>query len=524
MASNVSITFKERVIKDLPEYIQQIVKKYDSLGIYSINISQNIRNSIEALLKIDVKWVELMHKNAQDFHNYVKTSLKELEDFLNVWENLERQSAGSNGQLMDQAQKILDKIRVSFLAIMIWRNPRSLNNLDRSELVYSQTLNSERHTIEHFASEVIRAGRGQKFEILVLNGKRDFFRTKIWTAGRPEMGSDEFFEYFKDDLHLFLDGEPINPIYIKEIKRQLNIENTVNSQVLERIYNYFFASYVNFVKFLNRNFQYGLVEKGLIENGLTYETLQRSHNTTLRNKTLTISHCPFPHLRDKSFLLTPSGIQSSQRFCDDKLIIFGKEAAEEFTTDVTLPNVGGIDSIFAFIYVNHFGYHLVDISKRATVRIKPLPDRPFVLEEDMIVIFARTQAYIINITESISVGGFNASSLILKPAPGNKATLNKNEYRITIDSGKKFIIGRDQTCNLVIPHNDISSLHAEIFHDQSQGKWMMRDLNSSNGTYFKLKSNKQQYDLTPSNSYFIDGLTIFCVENFVFCITDEAEE
>ena len=524
MVSNVSITFKERIITDLPDYIQQIVKKFDSLGIYSINMSSSVKNSIEALLKFDVKWVELMNKNATDFQKYVRYHLKSLEDFLINWENLERNSAGSNGQLMEQAQRVLESIRISFLAIMIWRKPRSLNNINQNDVSYHQTINKERSSIEAFAAEVIKAGRGQKFEILVLNGKRDFFRTKIWTAGKAEMNADEFFEFFKDDLHLFLDGESINPIYIKEIKRQLNIGTSINSQILERIYNYFFGSYVNFVKFLNRNYQYGLVEKGLNENGLTYESLQRSVDTKLQNKVLSISHCPFPHLRGKEFILTPNGIENSPRYCEDKLVIFGKEASEEFTTDITLPNVGGIDSIFAFIYVNHDGYHLVDISKRATVRIKPLPHVPFELQKDMIVIFARTQAYIVDITESISIGGLAASSLILKPAPGNKATLNQNEFRITIDNGRKFMIGRDQTCNLVIAHNDISSTHAEIFYDFEQAKWMMNDLNSSNGTFFKLKSNTQQFGLSPSSAHFIKGMCIFCVENFVFCIRDETEE
>jgi hypothetical protein len=289
--------------------------------------------------------------------------------------------------------------------------------------------------------------------------------------------------------------------------------------MLNQIYDYFFGSLTSFVKFLNRNYQYGLVEQGLNNALITYQALQRSQDTRMKNKRLVITHCPFPHLREKEFVLTPNGLENSSRFCSDRLIIFGKEANEEFTTDITLPNVGGIDSIFAFIFVNHFGYHLIDISKRASVKIKVSSADPSVLNKDNIVILAKLHAYLIEISDGVDFGGGQISSLIFKPAPGSKTTAGTQERRLTASDNKKFVIGRDATCDLVISHADISARHAEIWFELGRG-WLIRDLDSSNGTYIKLKNNTQQFALSPSDPFKLEGFTVFCVENFTFLVHD----
>src|SRR5574343_159975 len=123
MPSNVSITFKSKICSDLPDYVQKLNKLYDSFVFYEISISTNNKDSIKALLKSDVKWIEVMNKSATEFNKYLKQYLSTLEDFLRRWHEKESSSPGLNGYMNEELTEILERIRVLFLAIMIWRKP-----------------------------------------------------------------------------------------------------------------------------------------------------------------------------------------------------------------------------------------------------------------------------------------------------------------------------------------------------------------------------------------------------------------
>jgi hypothetical protein len=48
------------------------------------------------------------------------------------------------------------------------------------------------------------------------------------------------------------------------------------------------------------------------------------------------------------------------------------------------------------------------------------------------------------------------------------------------DTERPLVIGRSRTCDLVLRHETVSRRHAELHREG--GRWLLRDLNSTNGT------------------------------------------
>ena len=73
-----------------------------------------------------------------------------------------------------------------------------------------------------------------------------------------------------------------------------------------------------------------------------------------------------------------------------------------------------------------------------------------------------------------------------------KKKAKKEPWILAIDSGKhagdrlqlvpEVRIGRSDSCELVLDDDYVSSMHAELTH-QGEGKWLLKDLGSTNGTY-----------------------------------------
>lgn len=513
----VSITFKNKISSKLPIDIQTLSTSFSKLGIYETNIEPSLKAEFKNLLEQDFQWVSLLLNDKNIHEQYLVEGILELNNWITGWKEVESKNAGSNSHLLNQLRTILRSTRIRILSIMLWRKLRGVKEADMKDVNTVRNFSSK---FIEFATTLYESSRDRKLETLVLFGKRDFFKSNAWPSGKNSIPSNDFFELFTGDFQLFLE-KGINQIYVKEIKKQLNISESVSFMDLERIYNYFFGSYLSFVKFLNRNFQYELIELGLEKQNILYDRLQNSTNTTLTPKKLIITNCPFPKFKSKCFDINIYGLGSSSRYCNDKLVIFGKDAHEEFTTDISLPNTKGIDSIFAFIYVNNQGYHLVDISKSACIRIKVWPGTDLELENGMIVVFAKTHAYIVKISDSILLGGKKVTNLTLEPAPGCGPSISAGSL-IVKPNGERLFIGRNRdTCNLILEHQDISQRHAEIYLNNETSKWLLKDLKSTNGTFYRLKTFDECENETPSTALKLEGMVVFCVQSFTFLIRDD---
>lgn len=52
-----------------------------------------------------------------------------------------------------------------------------------------------------------------------------------------------------------------------------------------------------------------------------------------------------------------------------------------------------------------------------------------------------------------------------------------------IKAGKRYIIGRKDTCDLRIPLTSVSREHAAVYYDDEDKEFVVEDLDSSNGTF-----------------------------------------
>lgn len=81
-------------------------------------------------------------------------------------------------------------------------------------------------------------------------------------------------------------------------------------------------------------------------------------------------------------------------------------------------------------------------------------------------------------------------------------------------SKKKIRIGRDSNCDIVYQESTISKLHCEIFMDDDQNKWQVRNLSDVNGTYLNdRRINKKTLKIGDCIRAF--GVEIWFCESFL---------
>lgn len=514
MFRNPSITFKEKISSDIPLFNKRLKDKYDDLGIFEIGIPSHMRKELRELIELDVQWIQLLLIERVPHTSIYKFAIERLETWIDNWKKAEISAAGSNIKLLEDLEKIYKEARIIMLAIMIWSKPRGVQENMLNDF---QTIKIGEDKFLRFARNLYELSRDRNFDSMVLLGKRDYFKSNCWPPGASSITSDEFFVLFENEIKLFL-SNGVNEIYLKEIRKHLNIGQIVNFTDIERIYNYFFGSYETFIKFLNRNYQYIIIQQGLVNLGLHYHLLQSSINSNLLEKQLILTASPFKKLLKKVSKIGLKGLEGSPRFCEDKLVIFGKDSNDEFTADFSLPNISGIDSIFAFIFINHSGYYLVDISKSATIRIKINPGTEFELKNEMIIVFGKAHAYIVRISNPVLVSERNFTNLQLEPY--SKAT---SQHGRNLSSNDRVSIGRDPNSNLFFEDKYISQRHAECYFDMNTSKWILKDLGSENGTFYKLKTLQQCLNMEASEALKIEGNFIFCIQSFTFLIRDYQE-
>jgi pSer/pThr/pTyr-binding forkhead associated (FHA) protein len=59
---------------------------------------------------------------------------------------------------------------------------------------------------------------------------------------------------------------------------------------------------------------------------------------------------------------------------------------------------------------------------------------------------------------------------------------HSRSHMATLEPGETAVIGRSKDCNIRLPTNDVSRLHARVFWCEALRFWMLQDLESLNGT------------------------------------------
>ena len=513
------LTLYKKTVRKVPDYIQGIKTKFDSLGIFTINLGSDRKKSIELITIEYPNWIKLTITGPDIVDNYLRTKYEELGEWLVQWRIKEESNSGQNNSLIQEFDRIIEQIKIGILAVIFAHESNNNNN----------RLNFEE--FEFIAATVFNAYKNLLFDNIVMNGKKDQFRTIFWPSGQTSISWQDFILLLNKSLILFIQGG-INEIYLTEIKASLNIKNNqITFANLDNIFSYFWGSLRNFRRFINRNYLYGIINQGLQNNLVPYSLLSRNFNAGLPTLYITVTLCPMPNFTGKTFEIGPRGMEKSRRNVSDQIVTFGKDSNEEFTNDISIPNMQSLDNIFAFIFVNYKGYNLVDIAPRGSVKIKLPPNEEIRLEKDMVIIIGHNHVFVVDFDEkkSIPIGNNRAYLLTIKGNEDCKTTSKFGD--VTPDDFKKKItIGRDDDNHVSLVHDDISWKHAECYYKQEDNSWYMKDLNSRNGTFYKLKKKTEiceanrnisnnWYDPNegkPSEAYLIKHESTFIVENFTF--------
>lgn len=497
MAGRNTIVYTQTRI-ELPEYIKSTIKAYEILGIHNTNIWTKYKAEFEKFLKTDLEWVKFAKNPSPDIGEFLCFYFREMTNWLGEWNQKEKAMAGSNTNMLNDFVIHLKNLKMAFLAVILHRSG--------SDIVEFANL----------AKSTYDAYPDGNLENLIVAGKKDYFRSNVWGSG-DSMNWNEFIRRIESDLHKFCGG--ISKVYEKEIKKHLRIQENIMFGNLDSFFNYIWGSMENFTRFINRNYLYGQIEAGLANNLTDYQRIQSEYNIQIPALKLNISKCNFGAYLNREYLLEIDGIQDSERFVGDKIVTFGKEFYEEFSNDISLPNMNQLDSIFAFIYTNSNGFNLVDISQNGVVRVK-VGDSPVEIVDGMIIIFGITHAFEINFVEGPFINGRKTKIPVISGS--STCSITKNFMAVQpANLEEPFTIGKHQDNKLMIDFKDISEQHASIYWNREKNKWFLADGSiqngpSKNGTFYKLKTKKEIDQKTPSSALLLELFTAFMIEGFLF--------
>jgi FHA domain len=498
MARNDSlVTVYQKTTRPYNPIIIKAIDDFNKLGILTVNLGGARTKFLKDFFEQDLKWLQFTVYGLNDIEEYLRCNFESLTNWIKSWRDEEEKNAGHNSKLLGEYDRISYEIKVSLLTSLMCRGPGELNNL------------------QPIARNVLEVFRNQPFDYLLMNAKKDYFKTVIWPQGKATIPWKDFVKELKNDLCIFTNNG-INQIYEKEIKKHLRIENDVPFSAIESIFSYFFGSFLNFRRFINRNYLYGLIESGLEKNFCPYEDLLGSRNTNLSSITLMITECPFPGYREKTFEIGIDGLKTSERHVGDQIVVFGKESHEEFTNDISLPNMKQVDSIFAFIYVNSNGYNLVDISENGVIKVKlDMITKEVELKNGMIVVIGAGHEFLVTLGNPIMIGNQTVSMISIDGVPNCKTTYNTQTIRPP-NINNEITIGRTSNNTKQLDYKDVSEPHAKIYF--KDGSWYLRDLESTNGTFYKLKTKDKIDSKEPSEALLLKELTLFTIANFKFFV------
>ena len=503
MSSNQTVLYTNTV-SILPEYIEEVRVLYNSLGILNTNIRPKLRDEIDHFMKNNIEWVRFVKYRSISLENYLRAIFLNMKEWLTEWKAVEKKNPGANERLVSGFEVCLRDIKIATLASILFRATNQIDEFDRIPV-------DDFHSL---ASNTFYGCPNAPFEFLVLKAKKDYFKLNILGKGQHSMKWVELIQDMRNDLAMYAQTG-INRIYEKEIKKYLGIQGQdISFSKLDRFFSYIWSSIAYFRRFINRNYLYGLIEKGLEINYSDYENLQKDQNSTINSLHLVITKCSFPAYNSKKYVIDLDGSPDSERYVHDRIVTFGKDASDEFFNDITLPNMNQLDSIFAFIYINSKGFNLVDISIRGVVKMKVNNDSPVKLVNGMLLVFGKESIILVSIVDGLLKNG-DQNMKLLKLTEVSNSTQDITGYE-TETINQRVGIGRAPENQIKLDAEDISQQHAECFYQDED--WYLRDVGSENGTFYRLKTREQLEQNLPSNSVLLQFYSVFSVEGFIFIV------
>ncbi|OMJ68405.1 hypothetical protein SteCoe_34143 [Stentor coeruleus] len=521
-------TVYQKTTASIPESVLQAQSEFKKLQIYTIGLTPQRSGRIEYFFEHEINWLTYCINYKNEISNYLQNKFHEFINILDEWKKKESESGGKNQGMLESIDQKFGAIRRGVLAVLLCRKGYTFEDYER------------------VADYMLSAYPRDHFDTLILKGKKDFFQAHIWTKNSSTMNWNDFITNLNNDFFLMFENG-INIIFQKEIKKHLNIGETVEYSILDQIFSYIIGSSSLFRKVVNRNYLYNCINEALDKEGAIYDRLPVFQDSRKSAKII-LTHSPIPDLNGRTYEISNFGVENSERFLRDHIVTFGKDSNEEFSNDITLPNMNDVDSIFAFIFINANGFNLIDISSKGSVRIKLHPNKRIELEPGMIIIIGTNHQFsvriklhpnkrielepgmiiiigtnhqfTVNSLGLIFLDGFNQHHLCIQPSQDDKTT-NKMKVQ-SLEGNDKIYIGKDKSCHMRVDYPDVSDQHA--YFEKINGKWFLRDNYSERGTFYKLKKMKNITKQKPSASFSLKNNRVFMVQRFIFIFLSNERE
>ncbi|CAG9314626.1 unnamed protein product [Blepharisma stoltei] len=293
-----------------------------------------------------------------------------------------------------------------------------------------------------------------------------------------------FWNNFSKDLDYAL--IPVSWILEREIKHQVNRgEEEVKTSRIEEFYKHIWLSRARFNSFKGR----AELLKNLQNNlKIDYQLLQCQERLN-QILILRVSGSPQPAYpkfpKGMTYEIGPLGLEGSDRYCRDRLVLFGKEIDENYINDITLPNATSLKPLQMAIYCSPRGFALQDFSEQGTyVKIKKDEFRE--VKKGLIIRLGFAWEIVIKDLEYPSRDPYSSSSLnegcnIVLITHGNTEC---HAHKICSKDLPEFYIGRNPRQNTItVDEKSVSGQHIQFAFFNNM--WMMKDL-SSNGVWIRV--------------------------------------
>jgi Domain of unknown function (DUF1707)/FHA domain len=125
--------------------------------------------------------------------------------------------------------------------------------------------------------------------------------------------------------------------------------------------------------------------------------------------------------------------------------------------------------------------------ERALVRLREamatgrLSDSTFIRRVDL-TLRARTRAELSSVLADLPSLGHSVRTILTRVLPPRRTDSDDPRLRLPSTAEQPIRIGRGLAVGLRVGHSTVSRIHAELMN-YGPGRWMVRDLGSTNGTY-----------------------------------------
>ena len=354
-------------MSDLKQSASGCLEKLKGLGIYEVNLGSlkaELEKFLETCSKLEVK---MSQELLDQFSSYLESLYKLITDY----SEKESKSPGKNYEQIKNISEALQQGKEFYVVSRI------------AGATYESFLNIARNCLRICAS----------MEDAAVQAKFESFLQKAFLR-EQSLNYSQFREKLFDELAY--ESIPKSEILIKEVlKKYLNMVGIHKNETekIQQAFNFLFKT----EPLKERARHLKNLERKLSPR---YDAVQvQELNPQSIVLKVSKAYFPFPELSTDEIHITNQGMYGSPRFCQDRVVLFGRDDQNLFLNDVKLPYDPRLDELLMAIICSSKGYLLSDFSKKGVVFISFKTDSPATLRDGSLLRLGQRSRYLFEIRE-----------------------------------------------------------------------------------------------------------------------------